>query len=365
MHTMKFSLFFNLQLASPTPEKERHIIHDAVDQAVLAEELGYDGIWFVEHHGLYEYSHCSSPESMLAYIAAKTNRITLGHGITLTPYRYNHPIRIAERVAMLDVLSNGRVIWGSGKSSSMTELGAFENDITMVHDQWLEALEIIPQMWSEEVFEYYGRFFEIPPTQVIPKPVQAPHPPIVAACSRRESAILAGELGVGALNFAVGTPDDMREKVDAYRQAVLGASPEYYEVNNHFACAPLTFCLDDDRKAVELGWRGARFFEQGLATYFMSGTRPLGEIPVPRDPLTAEELESKMASRNSEAEALYLIGEPARLIDTIATYEECGVDELILVMQMGTIPLEEVRKSMSTFAEKVLPHVNRAASVSV
>lgn len=362
---MRYSLFFNLQLADPTPESERAIVHDAVEQAVMAEKLGYDGIWVVEHHGLYEYSHCSSPESILAFIAAKTERIKLGHGITLTPYRYNHPIRIAERVAMLDVLSNGRVIWGSGKSSSMTELGAFENDITMVHDQWLEALEIIPQMWRDEVFEHYGRFFEIPPTQVVPKPVQAPHPPIVAACSRKASAVLAGEMGVGALNFAVGTAEALREKVDAYRAAVSAAQPEHYGVTNHYACAPLTFCSPDDRQAVELGWRGARFFEQGLATYFMSGTRPLGPLPIPRGPLSTEEIEQKMQSRNSPEEALYLIGEPARLIDTIHQYADTGVDELILVMQMGTIPLEEVHKSMRVFAESVLPHVPHSESMVV
>ena len=362
---MRFSLFFNLQLTDPTPERERAIIHDTVAQAVLAEELGYDGIWVVEHHGLYEYSHCSSPESILAFIAAKTERITLGHGITLTPYRYNHPIRIAERVAMLDVLSNGRVIWGSGKSSSMTELGAFENDITMVHDQWLEALEMIPQMWRDEVFEHYGRFFEIPPTQVIPKPVSSPHPPIVAACSRRETAIQAGALGVGALNFAVGTVDELKEKVDAYRAAVTSAEPEHYHVTNHYACAPLTFCLPNDREAVEVGWRGARFFEQGLATYFMSGTRPLGPLPIPREALTEQEMEQKMLSRNQPKEALYLIGDPARIIDTIHQYAATGVDELILVMQMGTIPLEQVHKSMRLFAEQVLPHVPRSGPIIV
>ena len=126
---MKFSLFFEMQIANPTREKEAQTFHDCVAQAVLADQLGYHTVWEVEHHGLYEYSHSSAPEVFLAFVAAKTRNVRLGRGITLTPHRYNHPIRIAERVATLDILSGGRVSWGSGKSSSRTEQLAFENDV--------------------------------------------------------------------------------------------------------------------------------------------------------------------------------------------------------------------------------------------
>src|SRR5690242_447168 len=109
---VQFSLLLELQLAHSTPATERQLFHDTVTQAVLAEELGYHGVWAVEHHGLYEYSHSSAPEVLLAFIAARTSRIRIGHAVTLTPHRYNHPIRVAERVAVLDILSNGRVNWG-------------------------------------------------------------------------------------------------------------------------------------------------------------------------------------------------------------------------------------------------------------
>ena len=132
---MNFSLFFEMQISEPTPVSERRVFHDCVEQAVLAEQLGFDGIWQVEHHGLYEYSHSSAPEVFLGYLAAKTNRVRLGHGVTLTPHRYNHPIRIAERIATLDILSEGRVNWGSGKSASAVEKQAFENDEGQLHDQ--------------------------------------------------------------------------------------------------------------------------------------------------------------------------------------------------------------------------------------
>src|SRR5439155_543825 len=138
----------------------------------LAHRLGYDCVCEVEHHGLYEYSHSSPPEIFLSFVAARTQRIRVRHGITLTPHRYNHPIRVAERIATLDILSGGRVNWGSGKSSSLVEKVAFQNDLTTLHEQWREALEMIPRMWQQDVFTWKGRFYDIAPTQVIPKPVQ-------------------------------------------------------------------------------------------------------------------------------------------------------------------------------------------------
>jgi len=203
---MKFSIFFEMQIADPTAAKEAQTFHDCAEQSVLADELGYHCVWEVEHHGLYEYSHSSAPEVFLSFVAGRTRRIRLGHGVTLLPFRYNHPIRIAERVATLDILSGGRVNWGSGKSSSLVEQVAFENEIPKLHEQWLEAVEMIPRMWAADVFEHKGKFFQIAPTQIVPKPVQKPHPPMFAACSNPDSAAYVGRLGLGALNFAFGSP---------------------------------------------------------------------------------------------------------------------------------------------------------------
>ncbi|HSB60107.1 MAG TPA: LLM class flavin-dependent oxidoreductase, partial [Vicinamibacteria bacterium] len=295
---MKFSIFLEMQISEPTRESEARTFHDCVAQAVLADELGYHCVWEVEHHGLYEYSHSSAPEVFLSFVAARTRRIRLGHGVTLLPYRYNHPLRIAERIATLDILSEGRVSWGTGKSSALVEQVAFENDIARLHDQWQEALEIIPRMWAEEVFSYKGRFFDIAPIQVLPKPVQRPHPPIFAACSKPESAAAVGRLGLGALNFAVGSDDYLARKVADYRQAVAAARPAGRQKNDHFACTPATLVLADDRKACLYGLRGARFFAESLARYYLSGTRPLGRLDVPRDFMGDGELAAARANRN-------------------------------------------------------------------
>ncbi|MGQ0841386.1 LLM class flavin-dependent oxidoreductase [Actinokineospora sp.] len=354
---MKFSLFFEMQIASPTPATERKLFHDCVEQAVLADRLGYHAVWAVEHHGLREYAQSSAPEVFLAYVAARTENVRIGHGVTLTPYRYNHPMRIAERVATLDILSNGRVNWGSGKSGSRTEQRAFESDIPTLGAQWLEAQRMIPRMWQDEVFEWDGEFFTIPPTQVVPKPVQQPHPPMFAACSTPSSAREAGALGLGTLNFAAGTQKKLTKRVQEYRAAVASADPVGGAVTNHYACTPMSIVLDDDRRACEYGFRGARYFWQSQLKYYGSENRPIGPLDADSGPLPEDELRTAMDDRLAPDVPLTgVIGDPAACREQIARFADAGVDELILVMQLGTVPHEIVLESIRTFGERVLPY---------
>lgn len=352
---MRFSLLLQVQVASPTRDREQAALLQAVEQGVLAEELGYDGVWATEHHGLVEYSHSSAPEVLLAFIAARTSTIAIGHAVTVTPGRYNHPIRVAERVATLDVLSGGRVRWGSGKSASLTEQGAFEVERSELDGQWREALEMIPRMWRSELFEWSGEHYQIPPTAIIPKPVQQPHPPIYVACSRPESVVLAGELGVGSLNFAAGRDEQLEAKVQAYRAAIAQARPSGRQVLNSFCCTPAALVLDDDQRACEIGFRGARYFQESLATYFFSPTRVVGDLDIERGALSPRQLAAQMTARDG-GQLNSVIGNPAEAKRSVARFAEAGVDELILVMQMGTVPDDVVRESMRVFAEQVMPN---------
>lgn len=354
---MKFSIFFEMQLSRPTRATEAQLFHDCVEQAVLADELGYHCVWEVEHHGLYEYSHSSAPEVFLSFVAARTRRIRLGHGVTLLPGRYNHPIRIAERIATLDILSGGRVNWGTGKSSSQVEQVAFETRPAQLHEEWLEALEMIPRMWSSDVFEHAGKHFHIAPTQVIPKPLQSPHPPIFAACSKPDTAAAVGRLGLGALNFAFGSDEYLTDKVREYRAAVAAAKPVGRQRNDWFACTPATLVLKDDAAALRHGTRGARFFLNSMGRYYFSGERPLGELEIPRDDLSDSELDDVRAMRNAPGSPLAtIIGDPVAARESVQRFVEVGVDELILVQQMGTVPHALVMESLRTFAEQVMPH---------
>jgi len=353
---MKFSLFFEMQIAQATPQKEVRVFHDCLEQAIAAEALGYHCIWEVEHHGLYEYSHSSAPEIFLSFVAAKTSRIRLGHGCTLLPHRYNHPIRVAERVATLDVLSGGRVNWGTARSGSRVEQDAFEVDRATLRDQWCEALRMIPQMWTSDIYSHRGRFFDIPPTCIVPKPVQKPHPPIFAACTRPEDAAAIGRLGIGALNLAMYRDDRLAERVREYRAAVEVASPVGAAVTNHFACNPATLVLKDDYKACEYGLRGAMYFNEAMMHYY-ADHRPVGPIPVSGSPLPETHVRGFQRTRNTPKSQLSaIIGDPASARETVQRFADIGVDELILVMQTGTTPHDVTMESIRTFGELVMPH---------
>jgi len=353
---MKFSLFFEMQIANATPEKEAAVFHECVEQATLADELGYHCIWEVEHHGLCEYSHSSAPEVFLSFIAAKTKRIRIGHGCTLLPYRYNHPIRIAERIATLDVLSGGRVNWGSAKSGSRVEQEAFEVDKAALHAEWLEAVAMIPKMWTSESYSYQGRFFNIPPINVVPKPVQRPHPPMYAACTRPEQAAMIGKLGMGALNLSMYRDETLACRVREYREAIATAEPVGCMVTNQFACNPATLVLKDDHKACHYGLLGAMYFTQAMVHYY-GPERPVVPPDVPTDFLPEEHIQGFRKLRNTPRSQLSsIIGDPQSARESVQRFVDIGIDELILVMQTGTTPHDVTMESIRTFGEEVLPH---------
>jgi alkanesulfonate monooxygenase SsuD/methylene tetrahydromethanopterin reductase-like flavin-dependent oxidoreductase (luciferase family) len=354
---MRFSLFFEMQISQPTRATEAQLFHDCVAQAVLADQVGFDGIWAVEHHGLFEYAHSSAPEIFLSFVAARTKRISIGHGVTLLPGRYNHPIRIAERIATLDILSEGRVMWGTGKSGTRTEQDAFQIDPNELASQWREALHMIPKMWRDDVFTWNGKHYQVPPTQIVPKPFQRPHPPMFAACSRPELAVEAGELGLGVLNFAVYQDEVLAERIRDYRNAISRAQPAGDFIMNRFCCNPSALVLKDDRKAVQYGLQGSRFFLRSMMKYYLTDERPLGLLDVPRGMPTDRQVESFMASRNApDSQLSSVIGDPACARETIQRFVDAGVDELVFVLQTGTQPHELIMESIRTLAEEVIPY---------
>jgi alkanesulfonate monooxygenase SsuD/methylene tetrahydromethanopterin reductase-like flavin-dependent oxidoreductase (luciferase family) len=185
--------------------------------------------------------------------------------------------------------------------------------------------------------------------------VQQPHPPIYMACSRPESIVLAGELGIGSLNFAAGPDAQLADNVRNYRAAIGASRVPESRRTNQFCCTPATLVLEDDREACEIGFRGARYHQEGLATYFFSPHRIVGSPEISSAPLGAAELDKAMASRHAGGPLNSVIGDPAMARASVARFQTCGVDELILVMQMGTVPHEAVLRSLRVFAEKVIP----------
>src|SRR5438128_6442352 len=191
---MRFGLFYEHQLPRPWSDgADERLLSDALEQIELADGLGFHTAWEVEHHFLEEYSHSSAPEVFLGAASQRTSRIRLGHGIVQIPHTVNHPARVAERIATLDLLSGGRVEFGTGESSSAAELGGFGVRRTAKRGMWEDAMAAIAHMFVEEPFAGWdSKYLKMPPRNVVPKPLQKPHPPLWVACSRRETIQFAG-----------------------------------------------------------------------------------------------------------------------------------------------------------------------------
>jgi alkanesulfonate monooxygenase SsuD/methylene tetrahydromethanopterin reductase-like flavin-dependent oxidoreductase (luciferase family) len=216
---MRFGIFYEHQNPRPWEEEraEHRLMKDALAQVELADHAGFDYVWEVEHHFLEEYSHSSAPEVFLAAAAARTQRIRLGHGIVQIPPAVNHPARVAERAATLDLISDGRLDFGTGESSSAAEIGGFLFDRRQKRAMWEDAMAAITRMFVEEPFAgWESEYLQMPPRNVVPKPLQKPHPPLWVACSRRETIHFAARNGIGALSFSFVEPEDAGKWVDEY-----------------------------------------------------------------------------------------------------------------------------------------------------
>src|SRR2546421_79798 len=280
---MKFGIFYEHQLPRPwEDDSERQLIQDALEQVELADRLGFHTVWEVEHHFLEEYSHSSAPEVFLAAASQRTENIRLGHGIVQTPPPFNHPARVAERVAMLDLVSNGRVEFGTGESSSEAELGGFLVDPARKRDMWLEGLQVAVRCMTEAPFTgHAGEFVQMPPRNVVPKPVQKPPPPIWVACSRRDTILLAAEKGIGALTFAFIDPEEAVHWVgDYYSTMADKGAPVGRAVNANVACVTTFMCAPTEEEAIARGIEGSNFFGYSLAHYYVFGEHRPGVTDV-------------------------------------------------------------------------------------
>jgi alkanesulfonate monooxygenase SsuD/methylene tetrahydromethanopterin reductase-like flavin-dependent oxidoreductase (luciferase family) len=369
---VRFGLFYEHQLPRAADGDEEALLADALEQVELADRLGIDYVWEVEHHFLEEYSHSSAPEVFLAAASQRTSRIRLGHGIVQTPPAVNHPARVAERVATLDLVSGGRVEFGTGEGSSQMELGAFGVDREQKHAQWEESLDAITRMLVEEPFAGYdGRWISMPPRNVVPKPKQKPHPPLWVACSRRETILTAAQLGLGALSFAFVEPEDAREWVSSYYDLLASdrCVPAGFAVNPNVAVVLPMLCHRDEATAIERGIDGAHFFGFSLAYYYAFGDhRPgrssiwrefserRGEVGFAREIVTADDAPLGVRLLQEGLGSLRgAIGTPAQIADLIERYEAAGVDQVIFVSQAGTNRHEHICESLELFAEEVMP----------
>ena len=377
---MQFSLIFEAQMADTSRESEYAVFHECVEQAVAAERAGFDRIWAVEHTSLTQYAHMSAPESFLAFVAAKTSRLRIGHGVVCLPIAQNHPIKVAERIATLDILSKGRVDFGMGKGGTEQEAGAFGNRMEDLQSQVDESMYAIPKMWRDGPFEHQGKHFSVPPRPIHPKPHQSPHPPLYLACTREETLNIAGERGLGALVLGFGGPQDIAEKNAIYRAACARrteASQVGEFATEHLAALCPALVLDDADEARRIGLRGQRFFAESIAHWYNQGPAPSTET------LSTEELTAILAAEREqvvawlEAEGLpvgtestgmfnpnHAYGSPADAIAYVERLQAAGADEILCLCQMGTVPHAAIMKTIDHIGRHVIPRFRASASAA-
>lgn len=369
---MRFSLIFEAQMNDASPANEHRVLRDCVEQAVFAEEMGFDAIWAVEHHALTWYSHMSAPEIFLSFVAAKTSRVRIGHGCVLMPFGFNHPVRVAERIAMLDALSGGRVEVGGGRGATKQETGLFGVDPADTYAEVEETLRILSQIWREERFEWHTARMDIPNRPITPHPVQLPHPPMHIACTKQDTVRLAAEMGVGALVLGFGGPDEIAGLRKIYDDAIATRTGERFvsdHANDHFAALCPTIVLDDKDEAFRIGTRGQRFFAEAIHHWYGTGRPPELAIEagdnvaaMRRD---AELVVAKLHEMNvpvtPAATGLYAPPEHAygdwrTAIDYGERLVEAGADEILCLSQMGTVSHEAGMETIRQWGTKVIPH---------
>ena len=340
-------IFYEHQLPRPwTPVEEYELLHQSLDQIELADRLGYDYAWEVEHHFLEEYSHSSAPEVFLGAASQRTRQIRLGHGIIqLTT---NHPARVAERVATLDLVSHGRVELGLGESATVTELHPFDRRFRDKRAVWEDAVRAcLPMFWNDS-WEYHGEHFDFPLRNVIPKPRQKPHPPLWVACSQLETIRMAGRRGMGALGFQFVSAEAAQAWVHAYYNAFTKELDKLceYETNpniavvSQFMCAP----TDDEAKAKA---EGSSFFQFALRYYATHPPGVPGEIRLWEEYLAHRETPEGQAARIGG-----LIGSPSTIRERLRRFEESHVDQVILLNQAGKNTHEDICASLELFAAR-------------
>jgi alkanesulfonate monooxygenase SsuD/methylene tetrahydromethanopterin reductase-like flavin-dependent oxidoreductase (luciferase family) len=383
---MKFGLFYELQLPKPygaeqwDEEAEYRVVQEALQQVELADQLGFDYVFEVEHHFLEEYSHSSAPEVFLSAASQRTKTMRLGHGIVLTPPRYNHPARIAERIGMLDLVSGGRVEFGSGESASEMELGGFGVVREEKKSMWEEATREICNMMVQVPYRgFEGQYFGMPARNVVPKPRQKPHPPLWVAASRKETTMVAARLGMGSLGFGFETPQELGERVEEYFRLVREECfPIGHAINPALAVLSSLSCFEDEAEAIEKGVEGSQFFSYSLGHFYGGGPHEPGGVnlytrfkdlpPEQRGMLRRRgQLGGNAANPDEEPEdevarALWraarrggCIGTPDQVRETLLQYERNHLDTMIFVAQSGARKHEDIMKSIELFGTRVMP----------
>lgn len=340
---------------------EQRAYREAVEQIRLADRMGFRTVWAVEHHFREGRSHCPAPEVLLGHLAGLTERIRLGFGVTLTPFGFTPPQRIAEKVATVDVLSGGRVEWGTGRSTPM-EQAAFGVDREKSRDDWREAVGIVAGMWREEYFAYESERFRFPRRMVTPKPVQDPHPPAWMAATSPGSAEVAGAAGLGLLSFSIMQPlEAMARQVAAYRAAARDPRPLTDVTTDRVSAYTLVHATAPRERIAARVWDSVAWWYSNLARFTLEWELP-HLAPEERErafPLLNPILEGEVPVREFSDGDMILIGDAEAIVAKAKRYADLGVDQLICYVQWGYLEHREILRTIEVLGKEVIPELAR------
>ncbi|MFG2889873.1 LLM class flavin-dependent oxidoreductase [Streptomyces sp. NPDC048248] len=359
---MEFGLFVQGYVpaarAEVDPEAEHHALMEETEYVIQADKSGFKYAWASEHHFLEEYSHLSANDVYLGYLAHATERIHLGSGIFNPLAPVNHPVKVAEKVAMLDHLSEGRFEFGSGRGAGSHEILGFMPGVTdMNHTKelWEETIAEFPKMWLQDEYAgFKGKHWELPPRKVLPKPYGKSHPAMWYAAGSPSSYAMAGKKGLGVLGFSVQKVSDMEWVVESYKTAVKEAEAIGDFVNDNVMVTSTAICAETHRKAVEIAVGGGLNYLQSLLfRYHDTFPRPDGipEWPELLPEYTEEIIELLIA------EELMICGDPDEVLQQCKRWEQAGADQLSFGLPIG-VSREDTLNSIKLIGEHVIPKID-------
>jgi len=376
---VRFSLIYEAQTTDASREGDRRVFDEIVEQVELADELGFDVAWCVEHTALSNYAHMSAPETVLPFLAGRTRRIGLGHGVVCLPPAMNHPVKVAERIATLDLLSKGRVHFGVGKGGTQQEAGTFGYDLNELHPMIDESMYLVPKMFVQHEIEHDGTYVKIPRRPIHPKPYQDPHPPMYLACTNADTLTRAGSRGLGALVLGFGGPEDVAKKNKIYRDAWKHRKPEDqvgFRPIEHLAALCPTIVLDDNVQARKIGIKGQRYFMESLGHWYANAPKP--DPSTWDDDVTATDASGKAVIKTNFAseKVSFDFSDPQMMMmnpnHAYGTVQDCigyvsrlieaGADEILFICQMGTVPQWAQMETIKNIGRHVIPHFRRKAA---
>ena len=339
------------------PQAEHHAFMDELAAVIAADQAGFKYVWVTEHHFLHEYSHLSANDVVLGYLAHATERIHLGSGIFNPLPAVNHPAKVAERVAMLDHLSEGRFEFGTGRGAGSHEILGFlpdMEDLTGTRAIWEDVIGEFPKMWMQDLYQgYEGTYWSLPPRRVLPKPYVKPHPPMWYAAGNTSSYEMAARKGLGVLGFSVGDLPGAEAAVQSYKSAIADADPVGAFVNDNIMCTIAAYVGEDGQEV-------RRRAVASRPNYLVSNVfRYHDTFPHPPEVPQWPELipDAGLDEINYMGDSGQLVlGDPDEALATCRRWEAVGVDQL--VFGIGPAPLEDTLETIRLMGEHVIPKID-------